>query len=94
PYNQSIASYGGISFVGTLSGGVFRSTDDGTSWSPVNTGLTSLDARSLVLNSINIAFAGTGAGVFQSTNLGTTWTPMNTGLTNTDIRCLVMNDAE
>ncbi len=64
---------------GTYYGGVFLSTDAGTSWKAANTGLTNLLVLS-VAGSPNEAggatlFAGTnGSGVFRSTDMGRGWT--------------------
>ena len=68
-------------FAGTSSGGVFLSTDNGTSWTPVNNGLWGSSVRSLAVSGTNL-FAGTdGASVWRSTNNGVSWTHVNTGLT-------------
>ncbi|MDD3638388.1 MAG: hypothetical protein PHN50_12410, partial [Bacteroidales bacterium] len=47
-------------FAGTY-GGVFRSTDNGESWTAVNNGLTNKAIYALVMSGSNI-FAGTGGG--------------------------------
>ena len=67
-------------FAGTDGGGVFLSTNNGSSWTAVNNGLTNLLVLSLAINGTNL-FAGTdGGGVFLSTNNGSSWTAVNTGL--------------
>ncbi len=76
-------------FAGT-SGGVFLSTNNGTSWTAVNNGLTNTDVRALAVSGTNL-FAGTSGGVFLSTNNGTSWTAVNTGLTNTHVRSLAVS---
>ena len=54
-------------FAGTSGGGVFRSTDNGDSWTEINNGLTSAVVLSLAINSTGHIFAGTsGGGVFRS----------------------------
>ncbi len=76
-------------FAGTHVGGVFLSTNNGTSWTEVNNGLTNTSVFALEVSpasdgtdSTNL-FAGTnGGGVFLSTNNGTSWTEVNNGLTN------------
>jgi len=73
-------------FAGTYGGGVFRSTNNGTSWTQVVSGLTNRDVRSLAVspdgNGTPKLFAAThSGGVFRSTDNGTSWTP--TGLPNT-----------
>jgi photosystem II stability/assembly factor-like uncharacterized protein len=67
-------------FAGT-SGGVFLSTNNGTSWTQVNTGLpASTTVRSLVADKTRL-FAGTsGKGAYLSTNDGATWNPINSGM--------------
>jgi hypothetical protein len=41
-----------------VDGGIFLSTDNGSSWNAVNNGLTNLSVRSLAISGNNI-FAGT-----------------------------------
>ncbi len=73
-------------------GEVYRSTDNGTSWTPVNSGLTNAFVLSLAVSGTNL-FAGTvyGAGVFLSTDNGTSWTPVDSGLTNTYVLSLAVS---
>ena len=79
-------------FAGTMGNGIFLSTNNGTSWTEVNTGLTNTDIRSLATSPNGAGgtnlFAGTAGGIFLSTNNGTSWTEVNSGLTNTYIRSL------
>ena len=69
-------------------GGVFLSTNNGTSWTEVNSGLTNSDVLSLAVGGTNL-FAGTWGGVFLSTNNGTSWTAI--GLTNSDVFSLAVS---
>jgi hypothetical protein len=67
---------------------VFLSTNNGTSWTAVNTGLTSTNVHALAVSGTNL-FAGTrGGGVFLSSNNGISWTAVNAGLTSTFVRAL------
>jgi hypothetical protein len=66
-------------FAGTEGGGVYLSTDNGTSWTAVNTGLTTTTVLALAVSGTSL-FAGTYHGVFRSTNNGTSWTLVNTGM--------------
>jgi len=53
-------------FAGTAQG-VFRSRDQGESWTPVNTGLTNTAILALALDPRQVLYAGTeGGGVFRS----------------------------
>jgi len=57
----------GVIFAGTAGEGVFRSEDNGDTWTAVNTGLTDTDVRSLLLDPSGYLFAGTiGGTVFRS----------------------------
>src|SRR5262245_57698647 len=53
-------------FVGTQGGGVFRSIDNGESWTGINNGLTATNVRALAISSVDHVFAGTFGGVFRS----------------------------
>ena len=66
-------------FAGTDSGGVYVSTNSGTSWNAVDTGLTERYVWALASLDTNL-FAGTSGGVFRSANNGATWSDVNTGL--------------
>ncbi|MCX6158558.1 MAG: T9SS type A sorting domain-containing protein [Ignavibacteriae bacterium] len=60
---------------------MYLSTNNGTSWTTVNNGLTNQYVNALAVSGTNI-FAGTwGGGLFLSTNNGSNWTAVNNGLT-------------
>ena len=70
-------------------GGVFISTDNGTSWT--NTNLTNPFTEALAVSGSNL-FAGTnGYGIFISTDNGNQWTNVNNGLTDTVVSALAVN---
>ncbi|MGA9408552.1 MAG: PQQ-binding-like beta-propeller repeat protein, partial [Bacteroidota bacterium] len=92
----SLAVSGTNLFAGTEGGGIFLSSNNGISWTAVNTGLpsgTRIDA--LAINGINI-FAGDGSGfqrgIYLSTNNGANWTAVNTGLLSKSISALAISD--
>jgi photosystem II stability/assembly factor-like uncharacterized protein len=78
--------------------GMYKSTDSGASWSPINQGLGQLIAVHAAVNSLlvdsdyaNILYLATsGFGVFRSSDAGATWAPFNEGLTNLDVRSLAL----
>ncbi len=78
---MALAVSGAHLFVGTEGGGVFRSADNGASWSAVNAGLATGSVKAFAVRGGNL-FAGTGAGVFLSTDDGANWTAVNSGLTS------------
>ena len=69
---------------------MFRSTDDGNTWTQVNTGLTAPRVISFTANQNGDIFAGTyfGGGVFRSTDNGDTWVEKNNGVVATDVRAI------
>ncbi|HEV7781954.1 MAG TPA: hypothetical protein VGO58_11855 [Chitinophagaceae bacterium] len=71
--------HNGHLYAGTRGNGIYRLSNNGQSWSPVNTGLTNLFVRSL-LSAGTTLFAGTKNGVFLSADNGTTWISGNTGI--------------
>ena len=82
----------GTLYAGTY-GGVYKSINGGTNWTPINTGLSDTRINSLAINpqAPETLYAGTGEGVFKSTNAGANWIAMNTGLANTLVQALVIN---
>jgi photosystem II stability/assembly factor-like uncharacterized protein len=75
-----------ILWAGAAGGGVWKSTDGGTSWLPVDDFMANLAVSSLAMNPLNSneLYCGTGegffngdaldgAGIFKSTDGGTTW---------------------
>jgi len=76
--------------------GVFKSTNGGGNWTPVNTGLTNAHVSALAIDPAtpSTLYAGThGDGVFKSTNGGGNWTPVNAGLTNPYVSALAIDPA-
>jgi photosystem II stability/assembly factor-like uncharacterized protein len=66
-------------FAGTDGGGIFRSTNNGTSWTAVNSGLPRIAyISSLAVSDSNI-FAGGDLGVYRTTSRGASWTALNSG---------------
>ena len=81
-------------YAGTHHGGVFESTNGGSSWNAVNTGLTDTSVLALAINPTTptTLYAGTNSGgVFQSTNGGSSWSAVNTGLPFPDVSALAIN---
>jgi photosystem II stability/assembly factor-like uncharacterized protein len=85
---SALAVSGSNIFAGTNGHGVYLSTTNGTSWSAVDSGLSTFispvfvlpDVVCLVASGGNI-FAGTvGNGLFLSTNNGASWSAVDSGL--------------
>jgi CARDB len=106
PYWQSVGPYGGdvtamaidptaptTLYAGTR-GGVFKSTDGGASWAPMNVGLSHLGIAALAINPTTptTLYAGTlNGGVFMSSDGAANWAPMNTGLSDLIIYTLAID---
>lgn len=84
---QSIAINGTNLFVAT-EGYLFLSTNNGASWTRVNSGLPISRFINALTFKDNYLFAGTSNGVFVSTNNGNSWVSSNSGLTNTSVSSL------
>ena len=68
----------GVLFAGTSGGGIFRSTDRGDTWSPVNTGLHFEPGEGFVsvrafAQKGGLLYAGTTGALYASTDGGDTW---------------------
>ncbi|HSB04190.1 MAG TPA: BACON domain-containing carbohydrate-binding protein [Thermodesulfobacteriota bacterium] len=79
-----------IIYAGT-NGGVFKSTNWGESWSPINNGLTNTHVTILAIDPSDPStiYAGTNGGVFESTNGGGNWS--TSGLANTHVTSLAID---
>ena len=86
----AINSSGDI-FAGTDASGVFRSTDNGNSWTQISNGLPiGVSVLSLAINSSGNIFAGTdGSGIFRSTDNGNNWA--RNGLNDRFVYSLAIN---
>jgi photosystem II stability/assembly factor-like uncharacterized protein len=88
---RALAVSGANLFAGTQDSGIFISTDNGTNWTWINTGLPKYTYVFSFAVSGAYLFAGTSDGVYLSTNNGTSWTPVNSGLTNTNVNALAVS---
>ncbi|HMZ22773.1 MAG TPA: Ig-like domain-containing protein, partial [Blastocatellia bacterium] len=84
--NQRVLSLGAsadgsVLLAGTNGGGLFRSTNNGQTWTPATAGLSNQVILALTVgNDGATLFAGTDGGVFRSTDQGASWNAVNTGL--------------
>ena len=74
----------------TSEGGVFLSTNNGTSWTFVSSGLNAFVSK-LEFSGTNLFAASSGTGVFLSINNGANWYSRNSGLTNKDVRSFAVS---
>lgn len=80
-------------FAGTYTSDIFRSTDNGKTWSKKSKGLPvkNLWVSGLAINSQNILFATTGTGVYRSKDNGDSWMPVNNGLENSFYNAVIID---
>jgi len=73
--------------------GVFKSTDGGSSWVAINTGLNHPDVRALAIDpqAPNTLYAATNGGVYKSTDGGAGWSAVNAGLADLSIVTLAID---
>jgi hypothetical protein len=94
---MSIAVSGDEIFASSgLYGGMFRSIDDGMTWTEA--GLQSKYVWNITVKSFGLGatklYAGTHSdGAFLSVDDGTTWNPINTGLTSNQVRTFLISDS-
>ena len=60
-------------FAGTEGGGGYKTSDEGSTWSSVSSGLTNPFVYSLTITKDGTLFAGTKGGVFKSSDSGKNW---------------------
>src|SRR5439155_26956280 len=81
---------------GTFGDGVFHSTDNGTSWTAANAGLSKGDVYALasvgtyLFAGTVVSSDGTGGGVYRSTDDGASWSQVNSGITNVYVDALAV----
>jgi photosystem II stability/assembly factor-like uncharacterized protein len=104
PYGGSVNTIAinerGHIFAGTSAGGVFRSTNNGDNWAPINNGLRETNIGALTINASGHIFAGThqsfaadDSGVYRSTDDGNSWIRNNTGSWGDGTWCLAINSS-
>lgn len=81
---RSITTHGGGIYLASFPAGVYKSMDDGESWTLVSSGLPQTSGivfiESVGSNATHV-FAGTQSGVYRSANGGSSWTLANGTLT-------------
>lgn len=80
-------------FAGLEIGGVMRSTNGGTSWSRIVSGLGDFRIRDLEISSLNELYAATDTvGVWSFNSANSTWSSLNDGLNSLDTRSILIRN--
>jgi hypothetical protein len=74
--------YAGASAFNATGGGIYKSTDGGSTWAAANTGITSSSIEAIAIANSSTLYAAGGRHIYKSTNAGTSWTafPQTIGL--------------
>ena len=89
-------------WIASPSGGLWKTTNSGTTWTPLTDNLPTLGVSSIAIDTsnTNIMYMGTGdrdggdapgLGVYKSTNGGLSWTAANTGMGNRVVGKILIN---
>ena len=78
--------------VGAKDGGVYLSTDNGSTWTIKNTGLSDHEGRRFAKIDTFLFVASIGGGIFRSTNSGDSWTAVNNGQPDGYVQALVVKN--
>jgi hypothetical protein len=91
-----IAVSGTYLVAGTPLSGINLSTNNGASWTPVNSGLTNQHIYSLAFSGTDILAGTFSGGVFFSSNNGASWTARNTGFLsmNPEVTAIAVNGTD
>ncbi|HSD62763.1 MAG TPA: T9SS type A sorting domain-containing protein [Ignavibacteriaceae bacterium] len=82
-YYRDIMNSNGELYVSSAGSGVYKSTDNGGTWLPINNGLTSQQALDTyqTVNISGILFVATTDGIYKSTDDGGIWVKKSNGIT-------------
>jgi photosystem II stability/assembly factor-like uncharacterized protein len=75
---------------------VFASTDDGSTWTEMDTGLTGMHTglTSFATNGSDIYAGTTPGGVFRTTNSGATWTSSSSGMNSMNVNAIASSGSD
>ncbi|MDQ5929219.1 MAG: hypothetical protein QG594_997, partial [Bacteroidota bacterium] len=72
-------------YLGTLGNGIYRSTNGGSSWTQINSGISNMQIWNIAYINGSIFASSTSGTVYKSTNNGDSWVLSNTGISTTTI---------
>lgn len=79
-----------VIFAGTAGQGIFRSSDGGQTWDPLNQGLGDLNVTSIAGDAQTL-YVGTPRALYRSTNGGTSWSETALTASGSGVRALAGN---
>jgi hypothetical protein len=96
PTNSMVYAIGSSAIVGVtiVGGGVYRSTDGGSSWTSSQRDLESTSVLLTDPQAPDTLYAAGLAGFSSSADAGATWNTLNSGLTSTNVQALAFDPAD
>src|SRR5690606_13865105 len=97
---MDILVFGSDVYAGTRGGGIFRSTNNGETWTALNNGLDNpyvnafAVSGSTIFAGTTITYGGIGGGVYRSTDNGATWVNVSSGLSSIRVNGLAARSEE
>ena len=82
-YFRDIVESGGVLYLASGGNGVYKSTDEGTSWQMISNGLNTQQAKDTyqVVDYNGALYVATTNGIYKSTNAGDNWIKKSNGIT-------------
>lgn len=91
-YTKEIVQLGTFLVLNTGNGGIYRSTDNGTSWEWSSSGLPCNYGVTALVEDDGVLYTAIGVnGIYKSTNNGVSWIPINTGIETRTFYSLFVN---
>lgn len=84
-YPFSLAIHADTIYLGTISNGLYRSVNAGTSWTEINTGIVNKQIWTIYCTGNQIFAAAANGNVYRSSNGGDSWVAANNGISSTTI---------
>jgi len=72
---------------------VMRTTNNGTTWTGLNNGLSNTNPSTIALCGTNLVVGGASTGVLRSTDNGATWNTAASGLGDMNVNCFAVSGA-
>ena len=72
---------------------IFKTTNGGTSWSPLSSGLPSIPADTITMETSAILWAGMDDGVYRSADAGASWSRYGSGLPHVPVYEIAIDSA-
>ncbi|MBM2815337.1 MAG: C-terminal target protein [Ignavibacteria bacterium] len=91
--NSFAAAANNVLYFGTWGDGIYKSVDEGGSWTPMSNGLSNKYINCIRISKTGILYACTnGGGLFSYDSSNKTWSALNNGINNLFVKAVAIND--